>query len=93
MKHDFKIAESFYTILLKNYKKINWNIIYQYYFINKKWYKLLLFIKQMNKQEIIKNEIKNILKTIEIKSQIEKKGKIMKILNEMKNIIENVKNT
>ena len=66
--------------------------MHQYYFISRKWYELLLFIKQMNKQKIMKNEIKNILKIIEIKSQIEKKGKIMKISNEMKNVIENVKN-
>jgi len=42
---------------------------------------------------MMRNEIKNILQTIEMKSQIEKKGKIMKISNEMKNVIENVKNT
>ena len=93
MKYNFKIIESSYIILLKDYEKINWNIMHQYYFISRKWYELLLFIKQMNKQKIIRNKIKNILKIIKIRFQIEKKEKMMKILNEIKNVIENVRNT
>ena len=93
VKYDSKIVELYYAVSLKDYEKIIWNIMHQYYLVSREWYELLLLIKQMNKQEMMRNKIKNTLRTIEMRSQIEKKGKIMKISNEMKDVIENVKNT